>query len=92
MNKYLVELGELGLKRISEYFIVYSKDSIESLQDNGEFLHECDETFCDMYYNYGEDDEDMADFIENMGIISIKNWKEEYNSYTSVILYDERDE
>ena len=90
MNKYYVRIGEITLERISEDFIVYTKDSINKLKNNSLFLSIVDEKIYDMYYEYGEDEEDWEEFQDSMGIIEIDNWKEEYEDYTSEILYDER--
>ena len=43
-----------------------------------------------MYSEYGEDEEDWENFRDSMGIIEIDDWKEEYEDYTSEVLYDER--
>lgn len=90
MNKYYVRIGEIGLERISEDFIVYTKDTISKLKNNSKFLSIVDEKIYDMYYDYGEDEEDWEEFQDSMGIIEIDNWKEEYDNYTYEILYDER--
>jgi len=90
MNKYYVKIGELCLERICEDFIVYTKDTIDELEDNSLFLSLVDEKIYDMYSEYGEDDEDWEEFQDSMGIIEIDNWKEEYENYTTEILYDER--
>ena len=92
MNKYYVEIGELCLERISEAFIVYSKKSIEELEWDDEFLQLVDNVIVDLYNDYGEEDEEWEDFQDSMGIICIKNWKKEYEDYTTTILYDERNE
>lgn len=92
MNKYLVEIGELCLERISESYIVYTKDSKEELELNDRFLQEVDEVIVELYDNYGEEDEDWEDFQDSMGIIKIENWKEEYNKYDLPTLLDERNE
>lgn len=92
MNKYLVTIGELCLERISEDFIVYTKDSKDDLEWNDKFLSLVDQVIVDLYDNYGEEDEDWEDFQDSMGIISIEDWKDEYDSYTTTILYDERNE
>ena len=90
MNKYLVEIGEICLERISECFIVYTKDSKDELEWNDKFLSLVDQVIVDLYDNYGEEDEDWEDFQDSMGIISIEDWKDEYDSYITTILYDER--
>jgi hypothetical protein len=92
MNKYYVRIGELTLERISEDFIVYTKDTIDELENNSLFLSVVDEKIYDMFYEYNEDEEDWEEFQDSMGIIEIDNWKEEYEDYTSEILYDERNE
>ena len=92
MHKYYVRIGELCLERISEDFIVYTKDTIDELEDNFKFLSLVDEKIYDMYSQYCEDEEDWEEFQDSMGIIEIDNWKEEYEDYTSEILYDERNE
>ena len=90
MNKYYVRIGELTLERISEDFIVYTKDTIDELENNSLFLSVVDEKIYDMYSEYGEDEEEWEEFQDTMGIIEIDNWKKEYEDYTSEILYDER--
>jgi len=90
MNKYYVKIGEITLERISEDFIVYTKDTINELENNSLFLSIVDEKIYDMFSEYGEDGEDWEEFQDSMGIIEIDNWKEEYDNYTSEILYDER--
>lgn len=90
MNKYYVELGEACLERITESFIVYSNKSKEELEWDDDFLQAVDEAFMEMYNNYGEEDEDWEDFQDSMDILKIEDWKEEYEDYTSEILYDER--
>jgi hypothetical protein len=90
MNKYYVKIGEITLERICEDFIVYTKDTINELENNSLFLSAVDEKIYDMYSEYGEDGEDWEDFQDSMVIIEIDDWKEEYEDYTSEILYDER--
>ena len=90
INKYYVRIGELTLERISEGFIVYTKDTIDELENNSLFLSIVDEKIYDMYYEYADDEEDWEDFQDSMGIIEIDDWKEEYEDYTTEILYDER--
>ena len=90
MNKYYVKIGEITLERIAEDFIVYTKDTINKLENNPLFLSIVDEKIYDMFSEYGEDEEDWEEFQDSMGIIEIDNWKEEYENYTSEILYDER--
>ena len=92
MNKYYVKIGELCLERIYEDFIVYTKDTINELENNSLFLSLVDEKIYDMYSEYGEDEEEWEDFQDSMGIIEIDDWKEEYEGYTTEILYDERNE
>lgn len=90
MNKYYVRIGEITLERIAEDFIVYTKDTINKLENNSLFLSLVDEKIYDMFSEYGEDEEDWEEFQDSMGIIEIDNWKKEYENYTSEILYDER--
>ena len=90
MNKYYVRIGEITLERIAEDFIVYTKDTIDKLENNSLFLSIVDEKIYDMFSEYGEDEEDWEEFQDSMGIIEIDNWKKEYEDYTSEILYDER--
>ena len=90
MNKYIVEIGEICLERISEYYIVYTKDSKEELEDNEKFISAVDEAIVELYDNYGEEDEDWEDFQDDMGIIKIDDWKDEYKKYDLPILLDER--
>ena len=89
MNKYIVTIGEICLERIVEYYIVYTKDSKEELEDNIKFLQKVDEIIVELYDNYGEEDEDWESFQEDMGIVQIEDWTEEDgNNYP--IIYDER--
>ena len=92
INKYLVEIGEVCLKRISECFIVYTKDSKEDLEFNDKFLILVDQVIEDLYSSYREEDEEWEDFQDSMGIIRIEDWEDEFDSYTTEILYDERNE
>lgn len=92
MNKYYVKIGEITLERICEDFIVYTKDTINELENNSLFLSAVDEKIYDMYSEYGENGEDWEDFQDSMGIIRIEDWKDEFESYTIEILYDERNE
>ena len=45
-----------------------------------------------MYYEYGEEDESLEDFENELGIDAIEEWKDEFDSYNLPILYDERNE
>ena len=91
MNKYIVTIGEVCLERIAEYYIAYTKDSKEELEDNIKFLQEVDEVIVELYDSYGEEDEDWESFQEDMGIIRIENGtKEDGDIYP--IIYDERNE
>ena len=90
MNKYYVEIGELCLERITESFIVYSSKSIEELEWDDTFLSLVDQVIANLYYDYGEEDEDWEDFQDSMGIIEIRGWKEEDSNFTTEVLYDER--
>ena len=91
MNKYYVELGEVGMDRIVEYYIAYSTKSPEELKEDMSFLSAVDDEINEMYYNYGEEDEDFEDFQDTMGIRCIEIYsEEEHGKYDYPILYDER--
>lgn len=91
MNKYYVELGEIGMNRIVEYYIVYSSKSPEELEDDESFLSAVDDEINEMYYNYGEEDEDFEDFQDSMGICCIETYSEdEHGKDNYPILFDER--
>ena len=90
MNKYYVRIGEITLERIVEDFIVYTKDTIDELENNSLFLSIVDEKIYEMFLDYAEDWVSWEEFQDYMGIIEIGNWKKEYENYTSEILYDER--
>ena len=91
MNKYYVELGEVGMDRIVEYYIAYSTKSPEELKEDISFLSAVDNEINEMYYNYGEEDEDFEDFQDTMGIRCIEIYsEEEHGKYDYPILYDER--
>ena len=91
MNKYYVELGEVGMDRIVEYYIAYSTKSPEELKEDMSFLSAVDDEINEMYYNYGEEDEDFEDFQDTIGIRCIEIYsEEEHGKYDYPILYDER--
>ena len=91
MNKYYVELGEIGLDRIIEYYIAYSTKSPEELEEDMSFLSAVDDEINGMYYDYGEEDEDFEDFQDSMGIRCIEMYSEEKHGKCNYpILYDER--
>ena len=91
MNKYYVELGEIGMDRIVEYYTAYSTKSPEELKEDMSFLSAVDDEINEMYYNYGEEDEDFEDFQDTMGIRCIEIYSEEdHGKYNYPILYDER--
>lgn len=91
MNKYYVELGEIGIDRIVEYYIAYSTKSPEELEEDMSFLSAVDDEISEMYYDYGEEDEDFEDFQDSMGIRCIEIYSEEkHGKYNYPILYDER--
>ena len=91
MNKYYVELGEIGMDRIVEYYIAYSSKTPEELEDDMSFLSAVDDEINEMYYNYGEEDEDFEDFQDSMGIRCIETYSEdEHGKDDYPILFDER--
>lgn len=91
MNKYYVELGEIGMDRIIEYYIAYSTKSPEELEEDMSFISAVDDEINGMYYDYGEEDEDFEDFQDSMGIRCIEIYsEEEHGKCNYPILYDER--
>lgn len=90
MNKYFIIIGELTFQRWGGEYLVISNKSIDKLQEDPKFLKVVDEALNEMYYDFGEEDEDYEDFISDGGLIEIRPYKEEDGDLE--ILYDERNE
>ena len=76
MNKYFIIIGELTFQRWGGEYLVISNKSIDKLQEDPKFLKVVDEALNEMYYDFGEEDEDYEDFISDGGLIEIRPYKE----------------
>ena len=90
MNKYLVRIGEELLARWGSAYIAFSTKSEQELLDTYKFMVAVSEVLVDLYYEYGEDDEDEEEFIDSGGVNEIRLFNEETDDNNLVIIYDER--
>ena len=90
MNKYLVRIGEELLNRWGGDYIAFSTKSEQELLDTYKFMVAVSEVLVDLYYEYGEDDEDEEEFIDSGGVNEIRLFNEETDDNNLVIIYDER--
>ena len=90
MNKYLVRIGEELLDRWGGDYIAFSTKSEQELLDTYEFTIAVNEVLVDLYYEYGEDDEDEEEFIDSGGVNEIRLFNEETDDNNLNIIYDER--
>ena len=58
MNKYFIRIGEEVLDRWGGDYIAFSTKSEQELLDTYKFMVAVSEVLVDLYYEYGEDDED----------------------------------
>ena len=89
MNKYLVRIGEELLDRWGDDYIAFSTKSEQELLDTYEFTIAVNEVLVDLYYEFG-DDEDEEEFVDSGGVNEIRLFNEETDDNNLVIIYDER--
>ena len=90
MNKYFIRIGESLLDRWGGDYIAFSTKSEQELLDTHEFMIAVNEVLVDLYYEYGEDDEDEEEFIDSGGVNEIRLFNEETDDNNLDIIYDER--
>lgn len=90
MNKYFIRIGEEVLDRWGSDYIAFSTKSEQELLDTYKFIVAVNEVLVDLYYEYGEDDEDEEEFIDSGGVNEIRLFNEETDDNNLVIIYDER--
>ena len=90
MNKYFIRIGEELLDRWGSDYIAFSTKSEQELLDTYKFMVAVSEVLVDLYYEYGEDDEDEEEFIDSGGVNEIRLFNEETDDNNLVIIYDER--
>lgn len=90
MNKYLVRIGEELLDRWGGDYIAFSTKSEQELLDTYEFTIAVNEVLVDLYYEFGDDDEDEEEFVDSGGVNEIRLFNEETDNNNLIIIYDER--
>ena len=90
MNKYFIRIGEELLNRWGGDYIAFSTKSEQELLDTYEFIAAVNEVLVDLYYEFGDDDEDEKEFIDSGGVNEIRLFNEETDDNNLVIIYDER--
>ena len=90
MNKYFIRIGEELLNRWGGDYIAFSTKSEQELLDTYEFTIAVNEALVDLYYEFGDDDEDEKEFVDSGGINEIRLFNEETDDNNLVIIYDER--
>ena len=90
MNKYLVRIGEELLDRWGGDYIAFSTKSEQELLDTYEFTVAVNEVLVDLYYEFGDDDEDEEEFVDSGGVNEIRLFNEETDDNNLIIIYDER--
>ena len=90
MNKYLVRIGEELLDRWGGDYIAFSTKSEQELLDTYEFTVAVNEVLVDLYYEFGDDDEDEEEFVDSGGVNEIRLFNEETDDNNLDIIYDER--
>ena len=90
MNKYLVRIGEELLDRWGGDYIAFSTKSEQELLDTYEFTIAVNEVLVDLYYEFGDDDEDEKEFVDSGGVNEIRLFNEETDNNNLIIIYDER--
>ena len=90
MNKYLVRIGEELLDRWGGDYIAFSTKSEQELLDTYEFTIAVNEVLVDLYYEFGDDDEDEEEFVDSGGVNEIRLFNEEIDDNNLIIIYDER--
>lgn len=90
MNKYFIRIGEELLDRWGSDYIAFSTKSEQELLDTYEFMAAVSSALVDLYYEYGEEDEEEEEFVDNGGINEIRLFNEETDDNNLNIIYDER--
>ena len=90
MNKYLVRIGEELLDRWGGDYIAFSTKSEQELLDTYKFTIAVNEVLVDLYYEFGDDDEDEEEFVDSGGVNEIRLFNEETDDNNLIIIYDER--
>ena len=90
MNKYLVRIGEELLDRWGGDYIAFSTKSEQELLDTYEFTIAVNEVLVDLYYEFGDDDEDEEEFVDSGGVNEIRLFNEKTDDNNLIIIYDER--
>lgn len=89
MIKYFVRIGEAMFDRWGSDYIAFSTKSEHELKNDERFLEAVDEAIHDLYFEYGEDDEEEEEFVDSGSINEIRLFNEETDSPNLDILYDE---
>ena len=90
MNKYFIRIGEELLNRWGGDYIAFSTKSEQELLDTYEFTIAVNEVLVDLYYEFGDDDEDEEEFVDSGGVNEIRLFNEETDNNNLIIIYDER--
>ena len=90
MNKYFIRIGEEVLDRWGGDYIAFSTKSEQELLDTYEFTIAVNEVLVDLYYEFGDDDEDEEEFVDSGGVNEIRLFNEETDDNNLIIIYDER--
>ena len=90
MNKYFIRIGEELLDRWGGDYIAFSTKSEQELLDTYEFIVAVNEVLVDLYYEFGDDDEDEEEFVDSGGVNEIRLFNEETDDNNLNIIYDER--
>ena len=90
MNKYFIRIGEELLNRWGGDYIAFSTKSEQELLDTYEFTIAVNEALVDLYYEFGDDDEDEEEFVDSGGVNEIRLFNEETDNNNLIIIYDER--
>ena len=90
MNKYFIRIGEELLDRWGSDYIAFSTKSEQELLDTYEFIAAVNEVLVDLYYEFGEDDEEEEEFIDSGDVNEIRLFNEETDDNNLDIIYDER--
>ena len=90
MNKYFIRIGEELLDRWGSDYIAFSPKSEQELLDTYEFMAAVNSALVDLYYEYGDEDEEEEEFVDSGDINEIRLFNEETDDNNLVIIYDER--
>ena len=90
MNKYFIRIGEELLDRWGGDYIAFSTKSEQELLDTYKFMVAVNEVLVDLYYEFGDDDEDEEEFVDSGGVNEIRLFNKETDDNNLIIIYDER--